>query len=179
MARVSTIDDKTHPELSDLMERIRGARRGRLINVYKLLLHSPALAESWFQHNNAVRWKTALDGRLREMVIIRIGYVLRVPYIVRQHVPNLAIPEGLTLQDCEELRDWETSARFGAHDRAVLAYTDSMTRDVDVPDEIFENLRAFFDERQIVELTILIGTYNMHARVMSALQIDPEAAAPD
>ena len=176
MARVSSIDDKTHPELSDLIERIRGARRGRLINVYKLLLHSPALAESWFQHNNAVRWKTALDGRLREMVIIRLGYVLRVPYIVRQHVPNLAIPEGLTLEECEALRDWEPSSRFGARDRAILAYADSMTRDVDVPDGVFEKLREFFDERQIVELTILIGTYNMHARVMCALRIDPEPA---
>jgi alkylhydroperoxidase family enzyme len=177
MARVSIIEDNTHPELSDLMERIRGVRRGRLINVYKLLLHSPALAESWFQHNNAVRWKTALDGRLREMVIIRIGYVLRVPYIVRQHVPNLAIPEGLTREDCDELRDWEASSRFDARDRAVLAYADSMTRDIDVPDEIFENLKPHFDERQIVELTILIGTYNMHARVMCALHIDPEAPA--
>jgi len=178
MARVSTIEDNTHPELTDLMERIRGARRGRLINVYKLLLHSPALAESWFQHNNAVRWKTALDGRLREMVIIRVGHVLRVPYIVRQHVPKLAIPEGLTLEECDDLRDWEASARFGARDRAVLAYADSMTRDIDVPKVLFENLRPFFDERQIVELTILIGTYNMHARVVCALQIDPEPAVP-
>jgi len=176
MARVSLIDDKTHPELSDLIERIRGARRGRLINVYKLLLHSPALAESWFQHNNAVRWKTALDGRLREMVIIRIGHVLRVPYIVRQHVPNLAIPEGLTLRECEDLEDWEASQSFTARDRAVLAYSDSMTSDIAVADAIFENLTPHFDERQIVELTILIGTYNMHARVMCALQIDPESA---
>jgi 4-carboxymuconolactone decarboxylase len=176
MARVSIIEDNTHPELADLIERIRGARRGRLINVYKLLLHSPALAESWFQHNNAVRWKTALDGRLREMLIIRIGYVLRVPYIVGQHVPNLAIPEGLTLEECDDLRDWEASSHFSARDRAVLAYADSMTREVNVPDAVFENLKPFFDERQIVELTILIGTYNMHARVMSALQIDPEGA---
>jgi alkylhydroperoxidase family enzyme len=178
MARVSTIEDVTHSELSDLIERIRGARRGRLINVYKLLLHSPALAESWFQHNNAVRWKTGLDGRLREMVIIRIGYVLGVPYIVRQHVPNLALPEGLTLEDCEDLRAWEASTRFSARDRAVLAYADSMTRDIDVPDAIFDNLKPAFDERQIVELTILIGTYNMHARVVSALKIDPEAPPP-
>jgi 4-carboxymuconolactone decarboxylase len=178
MARVSIIDDNTHPELSDLIERIRGARRGRLINVYKLLLHSPALAESWFQHNNAVRWKTTLDGRLREMVIIRIGYVLRVPYIVRQHVPNLAVPEGLTLEDCDDLRDWEASSRFGTRDRAVLAFADAMTRDIRVPNVTFENLKPFFDERQIVELAILIGTYNMHARVMCALHIDPEASPP-
>jgi alkylhydroperoxidase family enzyme len=173
MARVSLIDE-SHLELEDLVARIKGARRGRLINVYKLLLHSPALAESWFAHNNAVRWKTELDGRLREMVIIRIGILTRVPYIVRQHVPALAIPEGLSLEECSALEDWRKSQLFGERDRAALAYADSMTRDIDVPEEVFAALAPWFNERQIVELTVLIGTYNMHARVMQALQIDAE-----
>src|ERR1700675_4119862 len=98
MARVSLVEDN-HAELADLIGRIKGARRGRLINVYKLLLHSPALAETWFAHNNAVRWKTELDGRLREMVIVRIAHLTRVQYMMAQHVPALAIPEGLTLED--------------------------------------------------------------------------------
>ena len=174
MARVTQIDEENHPELMDLMARIRGARRGRLINVYKLLLHSPALAESWFAHNNAVRWKTTLNGRLRELVIIRIGYLARVPYIVGQHVPNLAIPEGLTLEECNALKDWEGSALFDARERAVLVYADSMTRDIHVPEAVFSGLKLYFDERAIVELTVLIGTYNMHARVMQALEINPE-----
>lgn len=158
------------------MGRIRGARRGRLINVYKLLLHSPALAESWFAHNNAVRWNTGLGGRLRELVIIRIGYLLRVPYIVGQHVPKLAIPESVTLDECEALKDWEASALFSPRERAVLAYADSMTRDIRVPDPVFAGIKPHFDERGIVELTVLIGTYNMHGRVMQALEIDPEQA---
>ena len=173
MARVSPIEDN-HAELLDLIGRIKGARRGRLINVYKLLLHSPALAESWFAHNNAVRWKTGLGGRLREAIIIRIWHVLGVPYIVRQHVPKLALPEGLTLAECEALRDWEASSLFDARERAALAYADAMTRDVNVPDAVFARLKPFFDERGIVELSVLIGTYNMHARVMQALEIDPE-----
>jgi alkylhydroperoxidase family enzyme len=160
------------------MARIRGARRGRLINVYKLLLHSPALAESWFAHNNAVRWKTSLDGRLRELVIIRVGYLANVSYIVGQHVPNLAIPEGLTLAHCDALKDWKASTLFDARDRAVLLYTDSMTREIHVPEAVFAGLKPFFDERAIVELTVLIGTYNMHARVVQALEIDPEHMPP-
>lgn len=178
MARVSLIEEDKHPELADLIGRIRGARRGRLINVYKLLLHSPALAATWFAHNNAVRWKTELEGRLREMVIIRVGHVLRVPYIVRQHVPNLALPEGLSLEECEALEAWEASALFSEPERAVLGYADAMTRDVAVANEVFARVRTFFSERQIVDLTILIGTYNMHARVVQALEIDPETAAP-
>ena len=177
MARVSLIEEDAHPELADLIARIRGARRGRLINIYKLLLHSPALAESWFAHNNAVRWKTELDGRLRELVIIRIGLISGVDYIVRQHVPALALAEGLTLDECEALKDWQPSDRFGERDRAALAYADVMTREIEVPDSVYAPLEGFFSQRQIVELSILIGTYNMHARVLQALKIDPQTPA--
>jgi 4-carboxymuconolactone decarboxylase len=176
MARVSKVEEANHPELADIVGRIRGARRGRLINVYKLLLHSPALAESWFAHNNAVRWKTGIDGRLRELVIVRIGLLTRVAYIVGQHVPHLAVPEGLSLEECSALSDWEASPLFGVRDRAVLAYVDAVTRDIRVPDGVFAEVKSFFDETGIVELTVLIGTYNMHARVMQALEIDPEPA---
>jgi len=43
-----------------------------------------------------------------------------------------------------------------------------------VPDDVFEALRSHFNERQIVELTVLTGTYNMHTRMCQALQIDPQ-----
>src|SRR5207302_11473513 len=104
MARVSLIEEQDHPEFADLVRQIRGARRGHLINVYKLLLHSPALAEAWFALNNAVRWNTKLDGRLRELVIIRIGFLCDAPYILRQHIPKLAEAEGVTPCECEALR---------------------------------------------------------------------------
>jgi 4-carboxymuconolactone decarboxylase len=174
MARVPFLDVEDSPALKDLTDRIRAARRGRVIDVYRLLLHSPPLAETWFEHNNAVRWDTGLDGRLREMVIIRVGYLARARYVIGQHVPKLALGEGLTLGECEELQDWQDSDLFSPRDRVVLAYTDAMTRDIEVPDAVFEPLREYFDARQIVELTVLIGTYAMHVRVFEALKLDPE-----
>jgi len=174
MARVPLLDVEDSPALKDLTDRIRAARRGRVIDVYRLLLHSPPLAETWFDHNNAVRWGTGLDGRLREMVIIRIGYLAHGRYVIGQHVPKLALGEGLTLGECEELKDWQDSDLFSPRDRAVLAYTDAMTRDIEVPDAVFEPLREYFDDRKIVELTVLIGTYAMHVRVFEALKLDPE-----
>jgi len=173
MARVTLIGEDA-PELEPLIARIKSARRGRLINVYKLLLHSPPLAESWFEHNNAVRWSTELDGRLREMAIIRIGFLNRVAYVVKQHVPKLALAEGLTLAECEALEDWRESRLFSERDRAVLAYTDTMTDNIQVEDAVFQDVRRHFSERQTVELTVLIGTYAMHTRVFEALKIDPE-----
>ena len=174
MARVSLIEPAQHPELAPIIEKIRSGRRGTVINVYKLLLHTPAIAEVWLDLINAARWKVDLDGRLREIVIVRIGYLNRCSYVVRQHVPQHTAPEGLTQDECDALADWRASAFFDARERAVLAFTDTSTREVEVPEAVFEALRSHFSERQIVELTVLIGTYNMHTRMCQALKIDPQ-----
>jgi len=170
MARVPLIDEKEHPEFAELVEKFRTGRRGRLINIYRLLLNSPALAESWFSHSNAVRWKTAL----REIIIIRLGHLTRCQYVLRQHVPTLALADGLSLTECNALADWEASPLFSAGERAALAYADVMTRDIVVGDEVFAQVAQYFDQRQLVELTVLIGTYNMNARVLQALELDLE-----
>lgn len=175
MARVKYIDATTSPELAETAEKLRAGRRGRLLNLYKLLLHSPRLAETWYEHIGASRWQTELDGRTRELAIIRVAVLNKVEYVMRQHVPGYALEAGLTLEQCDALPDWRAyEALFDGRQRAVLAYTDAMTLTVEVPDAVFEALRPHFSERQIVELTVLIGTYNMHTRVLSALQIDLE-----
>lgn len=174
MSRIPYIEGEDTPETADLAARISAGRRGNLINVYRLLLHSPPLAASWFEHLNAVRWKTTLSGRLRELLIIRIALINRVDYVIAQHIPKLALADGVSLDECEALREWSASDLFSPDERAALAYADAMTRDVAVPDDVFAAVRKHFDDRQIVELSVLIGTYNMHNRVMLALQIDLE-----
>ena len=177
MARVPLIDEKEHPEFAELVEKFSAGRRGRLINIYRLLLNSPALAESWFNHSNAVRWKTALDGRLREIVIIRLGHITGSAYVLRQHVPALALADGVSVAECDALADWQGTSLFSPRERSALAYADVMTRQIVVPDEVFAEVKRHFDTRQIVELTVLIGSYNMNARVLQALELDLEPKA--
>ena len=174
MARISLIEEAEHPELADLIGRIKAGRRGGLLNVYKLLLHSPALAQTWFDHNGAVRWKTQLTGRLREILIIRIAHLNGVDYVLAQHVPELALAEGLSIAECEALADWRATGLFDARERAALDYAEAMTLTTSVSDDVFAALRRHFSDREIVELSVLIGTYIMHNRVMKALAIDLE-----
>ena len=177
MARVPLIQEQDHPEFAEVIEKYRAGRRGKLINIYRMLLNAPPLAESWFNHSNTVRWKTSLDGRLREIVIIRMGHLTNAQYVLRQHVPALALAEGLSLAECNALADWRPSTLFSERGRAVLAYADTMTRDIAVPDAVFAELKRHFNTREIVELTVLIGTYNMNARVLQALELDLEPLA--
>lgn len=173
MARVKPIDEK-NPELAEFIGKVRGARGGRLINIYRLMLHSPALAEGWFALNQAARYATEIDGRSRELAVLRVAFLNGSDYVLRAHGPSYALQEGLTREQVEAVGDWRPSERFDDRQRALLAYVDAMTRDVAVSDAVFADLRKYFSERQTVEVTMLVGAYNMLTRVLAALQVDPE-----
>ena len=174
MARVSLIEDNDQPELAQSIAKIKGARGGRLINIYRLMLHSPMLANAWFDLNHAVRYGTEIDGQSRELAVIRVAVLNDVEYVQRAHGPAYALKEGLTAAQVRAIADWQASDLFSAQQRALLSYTDAMTRDIDVADGVFVELRKYFSERQVVELTMLIGAYNMLTRFLRALKVDPE-----
>jgi len=174
MARVPLLEETEHPELAESIAKIKGARGGRLINIYRLMLHSPALANAWFELNQAVRYGTEIDGQSRELAVIRVAILNDVEYVQRAHGPAYALKEGLTPEQVAAVENWQPSKLFSASQRALLDYTDAMTRDIDVPDALFAEVRKYFSERQTVELTMLISAYNMLTRFLKALKVDPE-----
>ncbi|HEY7163298.1 MAG TPA: carboxymuconolactone decarboxylase family protein [Candidatus Binatia bacterium] len=174
MARVRLIDENENPELRALIGKIKGARGGRLINIYRLMLHSPKLAEAWFELNQAVRYGTEIDGQSRELAVIRVAILNNVEYVVRAHGPAYALKEGLTAEQVTAVADWHRSNLFSEKQRALLAYVDAITQDIDVPDNVFAEIRKHHSERQVVELTMLISAYNMLTRFLKALRVDPE-----
>ena len=174
MARVPLLEENDHPELADSIAKIKGARGGRLINIYRLMLHSPALANAWFDLNQAVRYGTEIDGQSREIAVIRVAILNNVEYVQQAHGPAYALKEGLTPEQVLAIANWQTAKVFSVAQRALLAYTDAMTREIDIPDAVYDELRKHFSERQTVELTMLIGAYNMLTRFLKALKVDPE-----
>lgn len=59
--------------------------------------------------------------------------------------------------------------------RAALAYTDWMTRNVHVPQNIFDALKDHVTDQEITELTITVATYNMVSRILVALDVGDKA----
>ncbi len=171
--------DTDRPELRELVERIV-QERGQILHLYAMLLNSPRVAEGWLQYLTAIRGKCTLPGRLRELAIIRIAVLNDAPYEAEQHAP-IALREGLTQMQLDDIPAWQQSSRFDDIERAVLAYTDAMTRDIHVPDPVFAGVRDHFDAQRVVELTATIAAYNMVSRFLEALQIrstDPLPGRP-
>src|SRR4029077_4459497 len=112
MARVPLVEEAEHPELGESIAKIKGARGGRLINIYRFMLHSPGLANAWFELNQAVRYGTQIDGQSRELAVIRVGILNNVEYVQRAHGPAYALKEGLTPEQVTALANWQPSNLF-------------------------------------------------------------------
>jgi alkylhydroperoxidase family enzyme len=168
MARLAYAD-ANNPAIAPLVKRIEG-ERGKLLNLYGMLLHSPPVAEGWLAFLTAIRQKASLSARIRELAIMRIAVINGADYEFRSHMP-FALKEGITQQQIDGLRQGRDDL-FDPVERAVLAYTDSMTREIHVPDAIFNAVKPHFNEREMVELTATIGAYNLVSRFLEAMQID-------
>ena len=118
----------------------------------------------------AVRNRTTLPADLRELVILRVAVLNHAPFEFDAHAP-IALAEGISNAKLEALREPAPGAVFSELERAALRLTDTMTRDVQVSDAVFEPLRAHFDAQGLVELVATIAAYNMVSRFLEALHI--------
>ena len=79
------------PELAAEIAKIKGARG----SADQHLQAAAAFADgrmTWFEHIGAIRWKTKLSPRLREIAIVRIAQVMNYAYALQQHVPASRSP---------------------------------------------------------------------------------------
>lgn len=168
MARIAYAD-LNNPEAKPLVDRIV-AERGAVLHLYQMLLHSPPIASGWLNYLTAIRQQSTLPGGLRELVIMRIAVLNGAPYEAEQHAP-IALREGISQTQLDDLDNWQQSKSYDATQRAVLAYTDAMTKEIHVSPEVFAAVKAVLTERLLVELTATVGAYNMVSRFLEAMQI--------
>jgi AhpD family alkylhydroperoxidase len=170
MPRIPYVKPDEHPELRELAQQICEQRGGHVSELYAMLLNSPPVCAGWLHLLTAVRHESKLPGIHREAVIVRVAIVNEAHYEYKSHA-NLLLKEGMTQQQLDALADWENSNLLDPALRAVLAYADAMTRNIKVSNETFEAVRAFYDNRQIMELTALVAAYNLVSRFLVALEV--------
>jgi alkylhydroperoxidase family enzyme len=173
MPRLPYITDTDPRANTPTAVAVRERRGGRLLNLDRALLYSEPLAAGWNTFLGALRQRCSLDGKLRELAILRIALLNRADYEHHQHVPD-ALRCGASQAQIDALPEWKHSLLFDATEKAVLAYTDAMTQQVQVSDDVFAQVHACMSEQALVELTATIGGYNMVARFLEALQITQE-----
>ena len=157
----------------ELANAIRDRRGGQLATLDRILLHSPPVADGWNHMFAAIREETTLAADLRELAMLRVASLNGDLHNWGWHVP-IAREVGITDAEIDGLRDWRAISTFTDVQRAVLAYAEVMTTDIRVPDDVFLGVREHLNDRDLVELTATIGTYNLVSRFLVAMRIERE-----
>ena len=113
-----------------------------------------------------------LDPVLRELAQTRAGWTRGSQFVFSQHCKSL---RGLGVAETKiaAVPAWQVSEVFDARERAVLAYADALVLDGGrVADGVFEALKRFLDDEQILELTYITCLYEMHAVMSRALRLE-------
>ncbi len=169
--RITPITPGTRPELAAQEAQIQ-AERGRISPLYQVLLNSPPIAQGWEQMLSAVRNRNSLPPGLRELVILRVAVLNRAPYEFDAHVPH-ALKAGVSQAVIDGLRAVPLAADLplSPAERTALRLTDAMTRDIDVPEALYDEVKQHFDAQGQIDLVATAAAYNMVSRFLVALQI--------
>jgi 4-carboxymuconolactone decarboxylase len=170
MKRIQPVAPGTRPELRTTEDKVI-ASRGKITLLYQVLLNSPAICEGWEQLMTAVRYKTSLSDRLRELIILRIAVLNNAPYEFNAHAP-IAEKAGVSPEEIDAVRQTPPGAALSEHERRVLALTDAMTRDIHVSDDLFDSVTQGMSDTEKVEIAATVASYNMVSRFLVGLHVE-------
>jgi AhpD family alkylhydroperoxidase len=117
--------------------------------------------------------QTTLGGQLIELVKMRASQINGCAYCLDSHSKVLR-KGGETEQRIYLLNAWDESPVYSPRERAALAWTDALTRisETHAPDDVYRELREHFDDKEIVDLTTLIGMINLWNRLAISLRYE-------
>jgi len=173
MARVKLLKlNEMEPELRETFMRME-AHGFEVLNIYRVLAHSPELCMTFMRFANRILFKAKLDAKLRELAILRIAHLTKATYERVQH-EDISRDLGISEKQIAGTKRWKGSRRFTPPEQAVLQYTDELTENIRAKKATFKRLKRFLSEQEIVELTLTIGMYNLVSRFLEALEVDVE-----
>ena len=177
MAAVTPIETPTTDELREFYEQMDRTSGGLgVLNVFKVMAHSPALMRSWWGMMVVLFGRLELDPRLRELAILRLFQIKRTAYGFAHHV-RFGKEIGLTDEQIGALDRYPESDLLAPLEKLVLQYTDAVTTMDRSSADLASALREHLSEQEVVELTFCIANWNLMAHLLLPLEIELEPAA--
>ncbi len=143
------------------------------LNLFRMLAHSPPVAAGFSRLGGALLQDAALDPRLRELAIVRVGLLAGASYEVSKHTV-IAKAVGASDAEIDALRPGASTECLDDAARAVIALVDELQQEPRASDEVLAGVREHLDDRRTVELVVTIGFYGLVCRVLETLGVDAE-----
>jgi 4-carboxymuconolactone decarboxylase len=133
---------------------------------YNLLLRSPEGGQKMLDLLDYLRFHSSVPARLNEFAILTQGRRWRSQVEWFSHVP-IALKAGVAPETVEELRAGKRPVTMQPDEAAVYDFIMELYARHAVSDASYDRLHAVLNDRQIVDLTMISGTYDSLAALMA------------
>ncbi len=169
--------------LSKIAYRSSKRRLGKVITPLKVVYaRVPKSLKSAYAISKFTESGFSLDPELRFLIQTHVASINDCAFCV-DIAKAVATHQGIGLDKCLALSEYDTSPLFTERERAALAYAEEATRRKRVADDTFARLQEHFNDCEIVEITLLNAIENYYNLVNLPLEIESDGlcaiAAPD
>jgi uncharacterized peroxidase-related enzyme len=165
--------EQASPEVKVTFENL-AARAGKVPNIFAAMAHRPAALNAFLPLYKAVVNEGTVEPKYKELAYLRASMVNGCEYCTRAHMAS-SKGAGVTAEQIAALPFYSRSPLFDEKEKATILYADRVTRGAaGIRAPQLQELRKYYDEGQIVELTLTICMANFTNRFNDATELIPD-----
>jgi alkylhydroperoxidase family enzyme len=167
------------PEWNEEQQKLLSAfkREGRVYNIYRTLAHHPKMTEKWSTFAAYILRKSTLPPRDREILILRIGWLCRCEYEFGHHTP-IGKSAGLTSEEIARIPEGPNAPGWDPFEATLLRAVDELHSDAFISDATWNALAKIYHEKQLMDLVMTVGEYNLVSMLLSTFGVQLEQGFP-
>jgi len=142
-------------------------------NVFLTMGRHRRLFRGWLRFAGRLMPGGRLPRRETELVILRVAHLTGCRYEFDHHV-HLGRRAGVTSGDVERVVEGPDAQGWSPREAAILSAVDQLHETGDLDDERWGRLHRFLGERDLIELVLLVGHYEMLATFIRTMRIQPD-----
>jgi uncharacterized peroxidase-related enzyme len=164
--------DQADSQLTEIYDQLE-EKYGRIPNFFGMMAHRPAVLKAFLPLLTAITQGT-VEPRYKELAYLKASMLNGCEYCSRAHTAG-AKRTGVTDEQIRALQFYRNSNLFDAKDKATILYAERMTRGAaGLREGALLELKEYYTEDQIVELTLVICLANFTNRLNDATQAQPD-----
>jgi AhpD family alkylhydroperoxidase len=143
-------------------------------HLFSTLGRTKGLFRGWLHFSGRLMPGGRLPRHESELVILRVAHLRNCEYEMDHHI-RLGRRAGVTAEILERLRGGPAAPEWSEKHRALLTVVDQLVETRDVDDAEWAALAAHYDERNLIEIVLLVNQYEGLAATITALRIQRDS----
>lgn len=179
MLNVSRITpEAAEGEVDAIYKEIARWNRGWVPDFYQVLAHRPPLLANFWKMQLGLALKGKIAPQHRELVTVFVSLKNRCEYCLYHH-SAFGLSAGLKRAQLNDLGKYSESPLFNELEKLLLRYAQEYLERKGASPEVVEALKRYYNEEQIVELEVILGSVNLANHFVASMGIEVEIEHTD